>query len=107
MDEKILSDRAFVDEYLIATRDPIPNFFGDTIKFCAYILLSLSFSFLAVYPIIISMTEDILSLYSIDIPVSDMREVVRIIGGKVRENGFMNALSDGVIKKDGNSFFPF
>ena len=51
-----------------------------------------------------SMTEDILSLYSIDIPVSDMREVVRIIGGKVRENGFMNALSDGVIKKDGNSF---
>ena len=60
MDEKILSDRAFVDEYLIATRDPIPNFFGDTIKFCAYLLLSLSFSFLAVYPIIISMTEDIL-----------------------------------------------
>lgn len=51
-----------------------------------------------------SMTEDILSLYSIDIPIADMREAVRIIGGKVRENGFMNAYSDGVIKKDGNSF---
>ena len=60
MDEKILSDRAFVDEYLIATRNPIPNFFGDTIKFCASLLVSLPFSFLAVYPIIISMTEDIL-----------------------------------------------
>lgn len=60
MDEKILSDRAFVDEYLIATRDPIPNFFGGTIKFCADLLLSLPFSFLAVLAIIISKTEDIL-----------------------------------------------
>ena len=57
---KILSDKVFVKEYELATNRYRPNFFGDTIKFCAYLLLSLSISFLAVYPIIISMTEDIL-----------------------------------------------
>ena len=60
MSKQILSDKVFVEEYELAINESRPNFFGDTIKFCAYLLLSLSFSFLAVYPIIISMTEDIL-----------------------------------------------
>lgn len=60
MSKQILSDKVFVKEYELATNRYRPNFLGDTIKFCAYLLLSLSISFLAVYPIIISMTEDIL-----------------------------------------------
>ena len=57
---KILSDKVFVEEYELATNEHILDFFGGTIKFCASLLLSLPFSFLAVYPIIISKTEDIL-----------------------------------------------
>ncbi len=60
MSKKILSDKVFVEEYELATNEHILDFFGGTIKFCASLLLSLPFSFLAVYPIIISMTEDIL-----------------------------------------------
>ncbi len=52
MSKKILSDKVFVKEYELATNRYRPNFFWGTIKFCAYILLSLSFSFLAIRAII-------------------------------------------------------
>ena len=57
---KILSDKVFVKEYELATNEHILDFFRGTIKFCADLLLSLPFSFLAVLAIIISKTEDIL-----------------------------------------------
>ena len=57
---KILSDKVFVKEYDLATNEHILDFFRGTIKFCADLLLSLPFSFLAVLAIIISKTEDIL-----------------------------------------------
>ena len=57
---KILSDKVFVKEYELATTEHILDFFRGTIKFCADLLLSLPFSFLAVLAIIISKTEDIL-----------------------------------------------
>ena len=57
---KILSDKVFVKEYEFATNEHILDFFRGTIKFCADLLLSLPFSFLAVLAIIISKTEDIL-----------------------------------------------
>lgn len=60
MSKKILSDKVFVEEYELATNEHILDFFRGTIKFCADLLLSLPFSFLAVLAIIISKTEDIL-----------------------------------------------
>ena len=57
---KILSDKVFVKEYELATNEHILDFFRGTIKFCADLLLSHPFSFLAVLAIIISKTEDIL-----------------------------------------------
>ena len=60
MSKRFLSDRDFVKEYEKATNEHILDFFRGTIKFCAYLLLSLPFSFLAVLAIIISKTEDIL-----------------------------------------------
>ena len=52
MSKKFLSDKDFAKEYELATNRYRPNFFWGTIKFCAYILLSLSFSFLAIRAII-------------------------------------------------------
>ena len=52
MSKKILSDKVFVEEYELATNRYRPNFFWGTIKFCAGLLSSLPFSFLAIRAII-------------------------------------------------------
>ncbi len=50
------------------------------------------------------LTQDIVDVYNITIPISDIDDVVREIGGVVKENDRLSEYSDGCIRKDGESF---
>ena len=47
---------------------------------------------------------DVLTLYNIQVPVDNMRQVVKRIGGKVLEDDSLGLYSDGNVKKNGDSF---
>lgn len=50
------------------------------------------------------LTQDIIEIYGIVIPISDIDEVVRTIGGIVRENELLSEYSDGYIRKIDDRF---
>lgn len=54
--------------------------------------------------IINELAEAVIEHYKIQVPIVDIYEVVRQIGGEVVTNCSMNDLLDGCIKKVGNSF---
>lgn len=51
-----------------------------------------------------NLTEDVIEMYHIDIPISDIDEVVQRLGGAVLINEQLDAFADGSIYKTGDSF---
>ena len=50
------------------------------------------------------LTQDIINLYDIQIPIKDIDEVVTILGGRIEESDNINNMSDGCISKSDDGF---
>lgn len=50
------------------------------------------------------LADQILDYYNIDIPISDIRETVSMLGGRVETNNNLSAFADGLVKKDKDGF---
>lgn len=54
-----------------------------------------------------NLTQDIIDLYNIQIPIHDINDVVKKLGGHVEESFDIYNMSDGSIKKQEDSFIIF
>lgn len=54
--------------------------------------------------IIDELTQDIIVYYDIKIPILDIDDVVKRIGGEIKSDDLLSEYSDGYIKKKGDSF---
>lgn len=54
-----------------------------------------------------NVTQDIIDLYNIQIPIQDIHDVVIALGGHVEESADDNMLSDSGIKKQDNGFIIY
>lgn len=50
-----------------------------------------------------NLAEDILAFFEIDVPISNMEEVVKLLGGKLSEKDGSSICSDGNIRKENNN----
>lgn len=51
-----------------------------------------------------NLTQDIINIYEIQVPIFNMEKVVAKLGGHVEECVYIDNMSDGSIRKQGNSF---
>ncbi len=54
-----------------------------------------------------SLTQDIITLYNIEIPIQDITDVVTVLGGSVVESPDIANMSDGSIRKQNNGFIIY
>jgi Zn-dependent peptidase ImmA (M78 family) len=54
-----------------------------------------------------NLTQDIINIYGIKIPVQDINEVVEKLGGRIEESFHIANMSDGSIKKQDDGFIIF
>jgi Zn-dependent peptidase ImmA (M78 family) len=52
-----------------------------------------------------AMTQEVIKIYNIQIPITDIDEVVRSMGGVIREDSGIDSFSDGRIRKSGSDSF--
>lgn len=52
-----------------------------------------------------AMTQEVIKIYNIQIPITNIDNVVRSMGGKVVEDSSIDKFSDGKIKKSGSDAF--
>lgn len=54
-----------------------------------------------------SLTQDIINLYNIQVPIQNIDEVVEILGGQIESSFDIEHMSDGSIRKQDNGFIIF
>lgn len=54
-----------------------------------------------------NLTQDIIDLYDIQIPIQNIDDVVEKLGGRIEENFNIDNMSDGSIRKQNDSFIIF
>lgn len=52
-----------------------------------------------------AMTQEVINIYDIQIPITNIDEVVRSMGGTVKEDPTIDSFSDGKIRKSGSDSF--
>ena len=54
-----------------------------------------------------NLTQDIIDLYNIQIPIQNINDVVMALGGRIEESIDINNMSDGSIRKQDNGFIVY
>ncbi|MDL2302178.1 ImmA/IrrE family metallo-endopeptidase [Lachnospiraceae bacterium OttesenSCG-928-D06] len=54
-----------------------------------------------------NLTQDIIDLYDIQVPIKDINDVVKRLGGRIEESFNIDNMSDGSVRRQGNGFVIF
>ena len=54
-----------------------------------------------------NLTQDIIDLYNIQIPIQNINDVVMALGGHIEESIDINKISDGNLRKQDNGFIVY